>query len=76
MADRDREQRDEADGGEPPDVPDQGEAHHGCKAGEDDAGAGVGRHVDRLEAGQRTLVAAALHVPPGVVVVDHRSKGE
>nr|GFD26221.1 hypothetical protein [Tanacetum cinerariifolium] len=70
VADRDDEQRDEAEDGEPPHVPDHRHADHHRQAGEDHAGAGVARHVDGAIAVQRAGVAALLHVVPGVQVVD------
>src|SRR5215213_9915073 len=76
MSDRGRKQPDEREDGEPPYVPDQGEPEYGAEAGQDDARAGVFGHMDRPEAVHRPIVTAPFHVPPGVLIVNDRRKGE
>src|SRR5215213_4721053 len=76
VSDSDRNQADERQDGKPPNVPDQGEPEHGAAAGKDDARAGVLRHMNRLVALQRSSKAALLHVPPGILIVNDRGKGE
>src|SRR3546814_11739042 len=44
--------------------------------GQDHARARAARHVDRLIAAQRALIAVLLHVRPGVAVVHDGSEGE
>src|SRR5690606_40389244 len=58
-----------------PDVPDQGEADDQRQRRQNETGAGIGGHVDRLETFARPLIAARLHVPPGVAVMDDRRLG-
>src|SRR6202048_2983304 len=76
MADRHREQPGEAEGRQPPHVPDHREAEANAQPCQHDSDTGVAGHMDGLEALQRPLVAALLHVPPRIVVVDYRGERE
>src|SRR3546814_5492537 len=64
MADGDGDDADEAQPRKPPDVPDEREAAQRRQPGQDHARARAARHVDRLIAAQRALIAVLLHVRP------------
>src|SRR3546814_7274347 len=64
MGNRDADQRGEADPYQPPDMPDEREAHDQADPREDDTRAGVARHVDVAEPRHRPAVAAPLPVVP------------
>ncbi len=68
-------------GDQPPDVPDQREAHEGREEGADEAGRAVARHLDVLDRRGSSpsvglLRRALLHAPVGVLALDMRQHGE
>src|SRR4051812_41387068 len=66
---------DECNANQPPDVPDQGEAHDGCKKSADEAGSTVARHADVLILGLSSgglLLRPLLDVPVSLLAFDIR----
>src|SRR3954454_24570327 len=58
----------EGQGGQPPNIPDQGETQHRAQSSYDHSRAGILRHVDRPETAERPFIATPLHVPPRIEV--------